>query len=109
MKEFFVTENHIKLLKSLYIGWDDTEFGSPSIDPKRPFGNSDVYGDMAEILGIELAEYGTEKYEKQIDSLDKGYHDLQLCLQILVSNLSIQVGKYIQTKEYDSSSWRKAD
>jgi hypothetical protein len=52
--EFTVTEDHLKLLRRAYIGWDDCEFGAPGIDPKRPYGNSDVIGDIAEILGEEL-------------------------------------------------------
>ena len=70
-------------------------------------GNSDVYGDMADILGIELAdeEKNYELYEKQIDSLHKGYRELQDCLQILCNNLSIEIGLY-ECDDY-SADWRK--
>lgn len=47
---FTLTEDHIKLLSRAYIGWEDSEFGAPSIDCKRPYGNSYVEGDVAEIL-----------------------------------------------------------
>lgn len=109
MRKLKVTENHIKLLKELYIGWEDCEFGAPCVDCKRPFGNSDVYGDMAEILGIKLAnqEENFELYNRQIDSLAKGYRDLQDCLQILVRNLSIEVGEY-ERDDYDTN-WRKVE
>ena len=33
--------------------WDDCEFGAPAIDCKRPYGNSDVYNDIAKILEIK--------------------------------------------------------
>ena len=107
MKQLKVTENHIKLLKNLYIDWEDCEFGAPCVNFKRPFGNSDVYGDMANILGIELAdeEKNYELYEKQIYSLGKGYRELQDCLQILVRNLSIEVGTY-ECDDYDTN-WRR--
>ena len=49
--EFTVTEDHLKLLRRAYVSWDDCEFGAPAIDCKRPYGNSDVIGDIAEILG----------------------------------------------------------
>jgi hypothetical protein len=109
MKRLKVTENHIKLLKELYIGWEDCEFGAPCVDCKRPFGNSDVYGDMAEILGIKLAnqEENFELYEKQIYSLSKGYKELQDCLQILCKNLSIEVGEY-ECDDY-GTNWRKVE
>ena len=107
MRKLKVTENHIKLLKNLYIGWEDCEFGAPCIDCKRPFGNSDVFGDMAEILGIELAdeEQNYELYENQIDSLRKGYKELQDCLQILCKNLKIEPGIY-ECEDY-GIDWKK--
>lgn len=38
----------------MHIGYDAwTEFGAPEVDPKRPYGNSNVYLYLAEILGIE--------------------------------------------------------
>lgn len=109
MRKLKVTENHIKLLKKLYIDWEDCSFGAPCVDCKRPFGNSDVYGDMAEILGIKLAnqEENPELYERQIYSLNKGYKELQDCLQILVRNLSIEVGEY-ECDDY-GTNWRKVE
>ena len=47
---FEVTENHLKLLRMMYVEWNDGEFGAPTISCKRPFGNSDVIQDVAEIL-----------------------------------------------------------
>ena len=52
MKKLFeLTEEHIKLLRQMCVSWDDCEFGAPAIDCKRPYGNSDVYSDIAKILG----------------------------------------------------------
>lgn len=95
MKILKVTDNHIKLLKNLYISWDDCEFGGPRVDPKRPFGNSDVIGDIATILDIKLPneEDDYDNYQKVVDNLQKGYYELQDCLQILCINLSIETRK----------------
>lgn len=49
---FTVTDDHLKLLRRASVGWSDCEFGAPEIDPKRPYGNSNVLGDIAEILGL---------------------------------------------------------
>jgi hypothetical protein len=38
------------------VGWHNCEAGAPQIDPKRPYGNSDVEHDIAEILGWEFIE-----------------------------------------------------
>jgi hypothetical protein len=44
------TIDHLTLLARSCWDWNGDEFGSPSMDPKRPFGNSDVEDDMAELL-----------------------------------------------------------
>lgn len=54
-----VTNDHIALMSHLRFDWDDEcEWGAVSSDPKRPFGNSDVVGDVSEIVGrrVDLDE-----------------------------------------------------
>ena len=94
---FHVTDHHLKLLKRMYVGWDDTEFGAPSIDPKRPYGNSDVINDICEILKLERT-YSNEKYADDI------HREMETALQILVCNLSIEVGTYEHPNWHD---WKK--
>lgn len=48
---FELKEEHTKLLQHAIIEWDDCETGAPAINPKRPYGNSSVAEDVAEILG----------------------------------------------------------
>lgn len=50
-RDLVITENHIKLLKRAWVSWYECEYGAPCIDPKRPYGNSDVEGDICDILG----------------------------------------------------------
>jgi hypothetical protein len=57
VREFTVTDEHLRLLRRAHVFWDEAEFGAPSIDPKRPYGNSDVRGDMAEILDVPETEW----------------------------------------------------
>jgi hypothetical protein len=48
---FRLTEDHLKLLRRANVTWEDAEYdGAPCIDLKRPYGNSYVAGDVAEIL-----------------------------------------------------------
>lgn len=105
MERFTVTQEHIKLLKELCVRWCEDEFGAPCIDAKRPFGNSDVFGDMAEILNITIPEDNLEGYNKCIDYLYVLYKGLQNCLQILCTNLCIEVGEY-ECDDY-KRDWRK--
>ena len=78
--EFVVTNTHLQLLANCYVSWNDCEFGAPCIDPKRPFGNSDVAQDYEDITG--------SPYD------DKTYRELETCLQILLDNLNIHIGLY---------------
>lgn len=106
---FSVTEDHIKLLKSMYIGWQDCEFGAPEVDPKRPYGNSDVYHDIAEILDWPYNR-NPETYEYTdlaIKKMDKIHREMETVLQILVSNCSIRPGTY-EAKEF-SNDWHRVN
>ena len=52
-----ITPEHVTLLKNLEIGWNDDAYeGAPEVDLKRPYGNSDVWMDIAEILEWDLVE-----------------------------------------------------
>ena len=63
VKRFTVTDEHLRLLRRAYVFWDETEFGAPGINAKRPYGNSDVYGDIAEILSLVDGEWQDEVEE----------------------------------------------
>jgi len=51
-RQFTVTDEHLRLLRRACVWWDELEFGAPGIDPKRPYGNSNVFADIAEILEV---------------------------------------------------------
>ena len=93
IERFTVRPIHLELIKRFYVSWNECEFGAPTIDPKRPFGNSDVEYDFEEITG--------EKFDKII------YCDLEICLQILTRNLHIEEGTY-EKSEY-GIDWVKVD
>ncbi len=108
--EFTITEEHMKLLERMYIGWEDCEFGAPAVDCKRPYGNSYVYGDIAEILGIKPE--GEEEGEFTDDQKAEmaGLHaEMQTVLQILVQNATtgIKVGDTFTREASWSSDWTR--
>lgn len=78
---FHLTDDHIKLLRSMYVGYNDCEHGAPEIDPKRPYGNSWVEGDIHEILTggnqMELTEELEDKYNRL-------HRETQTALQIVL-------------------------
>lgn len=114
---FTITKDHIKLLNRMFVTWDDCEYGAPAIDPKRPYGNSSVAFDIAEILGWEAPDESTmsdAEYDKAEDLLqDKAYaihKEMETVLQIvccLTGYKKITPGKYIQGNDLDRHSWGK--
>lgn len=100
-KIFELKEEHIKLLKAAYVGWNDCEFGAPEIDPKRPYGNSSVYPDIGKILDIphdpcrdpnadgRYAWTGT-----QCEEMRQLHDETQIALQIFLKNAKIEPGEY---------------
>jgi len=125
---FTLKSEHIKLLSRTCVGWDDCEFGAPEIDPKRPYGNSDVYQDMLEILGLKelrsgVFEFklfgkkwllkGEDKYniylegadeEDLIEKLNELHKELETALQIVLSTRSFKPGVY-EAEEY-TDDWK---
>lgn len=106
-KRFTLTEQHLALLRRAYVGWDDCEFGAPAIDCKRPYGNSSVVLDIAEILGVptddEADDYGlNQETEDRLTALHK---ETQTALQVILSTGKFEVGNY---ESYDyGGSWKK--
>lgn len=102
-KIFELKEEHIKLLKKAYVGWQDCEYGAPEIDPKRPYGNSYVSGDIADILNFDVEDELTDKQEDLAWDFHK---ETEIALQIILSTLGepIKFGKYRQGNE--NNDWR---
>lgn len=94
-KSFTFTEQHRKLLQRMTVGWGSDEFGAPEIDPKRPYGNSDVYRDMAEILG-----WPDDLSEDQIRQLDQLHSETQTALEILLQHGMVIPGEYVELHDY---------
>lgn len=110
--EFNVSEDHLKLLKGMSWEWWDCEFGSPSVDCKRPYGNSGsrVYSDIAEILDIPrgIVEEEEEWYtEKQLEYMYSRHRETETYLQILFYFGEIPSGKYKRKSTWEN--WEKVE
>jgi hypothetical protein len=95
-----ITYDHLKLLKHFYVNWAGDEFGAPEIDPKRPYGNSDVLSDIAKIIGCE----NNEQTQNKLDTL---HHELKDVLQICLSRQKFETGVFERADCYDGRSWTK--
>ncbi|MEV8639332.1 hypothetical protein AB0395_47535 [Streptosporangium sp. NPDC051023] len=97
-REFTITDIHLKLLREAEVDWDDTEFGAPCIDPKRPYGNSNVPRDIAELLNPEVRDWDDTRLD---DYLDQHYDELTrlhvetgLALKICLRRGEFKPGRY---------------
>jgi len=109
--EFTVTDEHLKLLRRAYVGWDDCEFGAPEIDCKRPYGNSDVIGDIGEILGYDEVYWRdpiTEDYNETVeDNFSQLHAETGVVLQIALATGEFRAGRY--TCDKYGRNWRRAE
>lgn len=111
---FEIKPVHLKLLQKMFVGWQDCETGAPEIDPKRPYGNSDVVQDMHYILTgsyldeDELEEKGLS-YDDELDKLHELYiplhREMDTVLQIVLHTMSFETGIY-EKADY-GKSWIK--
>jgi len=109
MKTFTLTDQHLTLMKHMVTSWDDTEFGAPSIDPKRPYGNSGVYADMGEILGIGNQEKwnGVVPFTQEEEARMHDIHaEMRTAIEIVLKTGAFEPGNYA-ADDYDSN-WHKA-
>jgi len=109
MKRLFeLKEEHIKLLRNMCVRWDDCEFGAPSIsiDCKRPYGNSNVYHDIAKILGIEgtIIDNKEAFSQEQIDWMNRIHKETKVALQIVLVTGEFRPGEYVSDEYADN--WR---
>jgi hypothetical protein len=106
---FQVKEQHIKLLRRAYVSWEDCEFGAPSIDCKRPYGNSDVYSDIAEIIGLPSPDIDNDEdfTPEQVAEMDKLHKETQTVLQIFLATGEMKTGVY--TADKYSIDWKRQE
>jgi len=89
----------------MYVTYNSNcEFGAPEINPKRPYGNSNVIGDIASILGIEpdvITDYGKEFSDLLVSKLENIHLEMEIVLQIVLNTLSFVPGNYVAENYHD--------
>ncbi len=98
MKQFTLTSDHITLLRNATVWWNDMEYGAPGIYPKKPYGNGDVVGDMAKLLGVEpvLTDDGETRWPPGTsERMGKLHRELEDALQIVLLASIVSPGKYV--------------
>jgi len=82
----------------MWVGWGYSETGAPEIDPKRPYGNSDVNGDIHKILTRENLSP-----ESDVD-YDELHRQTETALQIVLRVGKFEPGVYVC--DTYRSNWR---
>jgi len=102
MARFTLTREHVDLLRAMNWRWDDTEFGAPAVDSKRPFGFShSYYADMAAAVGWQ---YDPDDQEQE-DELHRLYHETLTALMVGLAIGSFEPGEF----ERNGDGWRRVD
>jgi hypothetical protein len=109
IKRFTVTDEHLRLLRRAYISWDETEFSAPGINPKRPYGNSNVFADIAEILGVPDSEWVDADQELIPDAewrFLRLHVETAIALQIGLATGEFRAGRYARGNGRDNN-WKR--
>jgi hypothetical protein len=111
VSEFTVTDEHLQLLRHAYVWWEEGEFlGAPSIDSKRPYGNSNIYRDIAEILDVPDSEWADEELNPSPDAewrFLRLHVETAIALQIALATGEFRTGRYVRDDEWGSDRWRR--
>jgi hypothetical protein len=108
-RRFTVTDEHLRLLRRAYVSWDETEFGAPEIDCKRPYGNSNVLGDIAEILDIPDSEWADEDMTPLPDAewrFLRLHVETAIVLQIALATGEFRTGSYTREDKW-GHNWKR--
>jgi hypothetical protein len=108
--KFEVTEQHLKLLQQQNVKFNRwTEYGATEIDPKRPYGNSDVDGDILKIIGrqgdIDEGDGSFSCSQKLSNELYFIHVETVIALQICLQFTAFETGQYRRDGTW--SDWEK--
>lgn len=106
MERFTLTAEHVDLLKRMCVEWQDGAYdGAPAINIKRPYGNSAVWQDVAEIIGLAPAEDG-EWPQGTMERCLALHRETSKALQVCLAAQTFETGDYVADKYMDN--WRRA-
>lgn len=104
MKRFELRPEHVTLLRAATVQWNQMENGAPMIDPKRPYGNSDLSADLARVLGLSYVNEAGPSYEGARRAY-LAHVETQTALEIVLRTGSFAVGIYETSSDY-KTDWR---
>lgn len=114
LKDFTVTEEHLKLLRHVHLYWDYGEgYGAPAINPKRPYGDSYVERSIAEILDAPDSDWEAAEDDDYLDLTPEAQErftrlhvETMIVLHITLAAGELRPGRYIRD---DIIGWVRLD
>lgn len=109
---FTLTKEHITLLQGFNIDWDDTCYeGAPTVDIKRPYGNSSgVAPDIHRLLtGERIGDVDSKRGEltkRESTRYEKLHREMATALEIVLVAMSFEPGIY-ERGQYAYGEWRR--
>ena len=101
VRRFTVTDEHLKLLRHACVNWDYGEgCGAPGINPKKPYGNSYVGRDVAEIVDAPGSDWEWEDGRKAYPTPEAAerytrlHVETMMALQIVLATGEFRPGRY---------------
>jgi len=105
-QQFRIDRRHLALFKRMYVGWNGAEFGAPSIEPKRPYGNGDVIGDMRDILNLAAVRNEDGEFSESFnEAMTRLHESMKTALQICLALQKFETGLFKITEKYNRTSW----
>jgi len=107
-REFELCQEHLDLLSSGNCTFDSScETGSAGFECKRPFGNSYVVGDIAELLGIKPDDEEEGFTSDEESGLLAWYYELPDAMNIIFTLRTFKLGVYQATGSWPTVWKRK--
>ena len=107
-----ITADHLKLLQRSCWRWGEVEYGAPEMDGKRPYGNSDVLGDIAKITGVAVPDDPWVDVDEWLDHhpdvcarLRRTHEEMLCVMEIVTSLLTFETGVYARPDGW--SPWKR--
>jgi hypothetical protein len=111
---FILRSDHIKLLNAANVEWSDREYGAATIDPKRPYGDSNGARDVFRILTngqkydedfhINKKFFTIHDHMDDLKYCDAIHKETEIALQIVLQHSSFDEGIFLKGY-HDYSNW----
>jgi hypothetical protein len=120
-QSFTLTAEHLTLARAMYLEWRLVETGAPSVNPKRPYGNSSVARDVADLLGWGWPDEETsDDYDAEVAPLEARasavHREMEVAMAVILQHAGMPAAPGVYVNDHASHAlgaylrpaWRRA-